>query len=58
MINEKHFNPVTGIYAEGTQTAQALALYLDIVEDKYKNLVAENLHKKLLKITTFSILAY
>ncbi|MFA6834021.1 MAG: family 78 glycoside hydrolase catalytic domain [Bacteroidaceae bacterium] len=46
LINEKHFNPVTGIYAEGTQTAQALALYLDIVEDKYKNLVAENLHKK------------
>ena len=28
LVNRKFFNPETGVYAEGTQTAQAIALYL------------------------------
>lgn len=27
LVNRKFFNPETGVYAEGTQTAQAIALY-------------------------------
>lgn len=46
LINHKHFNPITGIYAEGTQTAQALALYLGLVAEDKEALVAENLHHK------------
>lgn len=45
LINKKFFHPETGIYAEGTQTAQALALYLNLVPDGKETLVAEQLHK-------------
>ena len=34
LVNRKFFNPETGVYAEGTQTAQAIALYLGIVPGK------------------------
>lgn len=45
LLNKKFFNPATGIYAEGTQTAQALALYLEIVPTGKEQLVADKLHE-------------
>lgn len=45
LINQKFFHPESGIYANGTQTAQAIALYMDIVPDDKKELVAKQLHK-------------
>jgi len=45
LVNAKFFNSETGIYAEGTQTAQALALYLGIVPSGTEQLVASNLQK-------------
>lgn len=45
-INEKFFHPETGIYANGTQTSQSLALYLDIVPEEKQSLVAEKLAEK------------
>ena len=43
LVNAKYFNPVTGVYANGTQTAQALALYLGIVPPEKIQLVAGKL---------------
>lgn len=45
-INARFFDPSTGRYAEGTQTAQALALYLGLVPEGKENLVASLLHEK------------
>jgi len=45
LINTKFFNPETGVYANGTQTAQALALYLGVVPAGKEQLVASKLHK-------------
>lgn len=45
LINDKFFNAETGIYANGTQTAQAVALYMDIVPEGKEQLVADHLHK-------------
>ncbi len=45
LINQKFFDPVTGIYANGTQTAQAIALYAGIVPSEHEQPVADNLHK-------------
>lgn len=45
LLNEKYYNQATGFYAEGTQTAQALALYFDLPDKNEKLRVAENLHK-------------
>lgn len=45
LINLKFFQEETGIYAEGTQTAQAVALYLGLVPDGKEKLVAEKLHE-------------
>jgi len=45
LVNTKFFDSETGIYAEGTQTAQALALYLGIVPSGKEQLVANNLQK-------------
>lgn len=45
LINKRFFNPETGVYAEGTQTAQALALYLGIVPEGKEQLVADRLQK-------------
>lgn len=42
-VNRKFFNPETGVYAEGTQTAQAIALYLGIVPAGKEQLVADKL---------------
>lgn len=42
-INAKFFNPQTGIYAEGTQTAQAVALHLGLVPEGKEQLVADKL---------------
>lgn len=44
-INEKFFNEETGIYANGTQTAQALALYLHLVPQGKRQRVADKLHE-------------
>ena len=43
LVNRKFFNPETGVYAEGTQTAQAIALYLGIVPEGKEQLVADKL---------------
>lgn len=43
LINKKYFNPATGIYANGSQTAQALALYLQLVPEGKEQLVAGKL---------------
>lgn len=45
LINSKYFNKETGLYANGSQTAQAVALALNIVPEKYERNVAENLNK-------------
>lgn len=45
-INTRFFDPATGRYAEGTQTAQALALYLGLVPEGKEELVAAVLHEK------------
>ena len=44
-INESFFNAKTGVYANGTQTAQALALYLHLVPPGKSQLVADKLHE-------------
>lgn len=44
-INEKYYNAHTGLYANATQTAQALPLYLKVVPNGREQLVAENLHR-------------
>lgn len=46
LINQHFFNEESGIYANGTQTALALALYMDIVPATHKQQVADNLHRK------------
>lgn len=43
LVNERFFNPETGVYAEGTQSAQAIALYLGIVPEGKEQLVADKL---------------
>lgn len=45
LLNRKFFDPATGIYAEGTQTAQALALHLGIVPEGKEQLVASKLQE-------------
>ena len=42
-INERFFDAATATYAEGTQTAQALALYLDLVPEGQEQAVADKL---------------
>lgn len=44
-INRKFFHPETATYAEGTQAAQALALYLDLVPEGKEQSVADKLHQ-------------
>lgn len=44
-INRKFFDPATNRYAEGTQTAQALALYLELVPEGKEQAVADRLHE-------------
>lgn len=43
-INDRFFNAETNTYAEGTQTAQALALYLGLPPEGKEKQVAEKLH--------------
>ncbi len=43
LINKKYFDEQKGIYANGSQTAQALALYLGIVPRGMEQLVADKL---------------
>lgn len=45
ILNQKFFNPETGVYANGTQAAQGVALYLGIVPEGKEQLVADYLHK-------------
>ncbi|MDD3322528.1 MAG: glycoside hydrolase family 78 protein [Paludibacter sp.] len=44
-INSKFFNPETKQYATGSQTANSMAVYLNIVEEQYRKAVLENLKK-------------
>lgn len=43
IINEEYFNEQTSVYANGTQAAQAVALYLNIVPEGKEQLVADQL---------------
>ena len=45
LINKKYFNAATCLYANGSQTALAVALALGIVPEEYEAKVAENLNK-------------
>jgi alpha-L-rhamnosidase len=49
LINEKYFNTSTCLYVNGSQTAQGVALALDIVPEEYKASVAENLNKAVVR---------
>lgn len=44
-INDRFFNAETNTYAEGTQTAQGLALYFGLVPDGKEQQVAKKLHE-------------
>ena len=46
--NEKLFNPETAIYSSGSQTSMAIPLSMGIVEDKYRDVVLQNLVDSLL----------
>lgn len=45
LINQKFFHPETNTYAEGTQAAQAVALYLSLVPEEKEQAVADKLHE-------------
>lgn len=45
IINNKFFDKETGIYANGSQAAQAIALYLGLVPETYEQKVADRLVK-------------
>lgn len=45
-INEKYFNSAAASYDSGSQTANALPLYLGLVPEGYETLVAKNLADK------------
>lgn len=49
LINKKYFNTETCLYANGSQTAQAIALAFDIVPKEYEANVAENLNKAIVE---------
>lgn len=42
-FNNKFFDSKTGQYATGSQAANAMAVYMGLVEDKYKSAVIDNL---------------
>jgi alpha-L-rhamnosidase len=44
-FNRAFLNPATGLYANGTQTAQTMALYLGLVPKEQAGPVASNLYK-------------
>jgi alpha-L-rhamnosidase len=46
-FNKKFFDPKTGNYAEGTQTAQACALFFHLVPENERQRVFENLVKQI-----------
>ena len=45
LINKKYFKPDSAIYANGSQTAQAVALELNIVPKEFEQKVADKLHE-------------
>ncbi|WP_443939403.1 family 78 glycoside hydrolase catalytic domain [Pedobacter sp. MW01-1-1] len=44
-FNDKFFNPETKQYGSGSQAANAMAVYMELVEPKYKEAVVNNLVK-------------
>ena len=42
-FNAEFFDPKTGLYANGSQTAQSCALYFDLAEPQYRKIVLEKL---------------
>src|SRR5690606_1856650 len=44
-FNQTFFNPQTKQYASGSQTSNAMALYMNLVEPQYRAAVLENLIK-------------
>lgn len=53
LINRKYYDSVTGNYVEGTQTAQALALYFGIPEKGEEQKIALRLHECIVKNNYF-----
>jgi alpha-L-rhamnosidase len=49
LINKKYFNEAKCVYANGSQTAQAVALALDLVPERNLEEVAKNLNKAIVK---------
>ncbi|KLT64401.1 family 78 glycoside hydrolase catalytic domain [Pedobacter sp. BMA] len=45
VFNNQFFNNKTRQYASGSQTANAMAVYMELVEDEHKNAVIDNLVK-------------
>ncbi len=48
-FNKKFFDPETDLYAEGSQTSQALALYLDLVPEGHEETVTDKLVEDILE---------
>ncbi|MDQ3277114.1 MAG: glycoside hydrolase family 78 protein [Bacteroidota bacterium] len=46
-FNQKYFNPATGLYGTGIQTELSVPLYLGLVPQEYKSVVAANLAKRI-----------
>ena len=45
LIMQKYFDPTRGVFSNGSQAAQGVALYLGLVPDEYAQRVADNLSK-------------
>lgn len=59
LINQKFFDPGKALYAEGTQAAQGIALYWDVVPEEYRQRVADNLNDMIVAdnyVTDFGLL--
>ncbi|GAA4319601.1 glycoside hydrolase family 78 protein [Compostibacter hankyongensis] len=48
-FNKQYFDPATGVYATGSQTAYAIPLYFGLVPEQYRNKVLENLKDSVAK---------
>lgn len=53
LINRKYFDTGKYLYSNGSQTAQGVALYMDIVPEEYKYKVASNLNDMIVENDCF-----
>lgn len=59
VINTRFFDKEKALYAGGTQAAQGIALYWDVVPEEYRQRVADNLNDMIVKddyVTNFGLL--